>query len=134
PARINGSSSSVCHKNGIKMSGVAVFHRAFLAIQNAEQEGDEFACRDVVTEQTIDFAAQGSGTLGFAGVGAHSRLYVGHQKRSRYSLASHIGDADSKPILIEPEDVVVITAHDSRRPPGSGNLESGKLRNLPGKQ
>src|ERR1039458_10325654 len=92
-------------EDGVKMSGVAVLKRTRFTIEDSVKKRHELPRRNVLVQQAVDFAAHPGRALRVARKRANRGLHIGHQKRGRYPFSDHVGNADSKPVVAEPEHV-----------------------------
>src|SRR6266567_588005 len=116
------------------MSSVAPRQRLRLTIQNPEEKRDKLSGRDVLAEETVDFAANARWALGLRRKRTHGRLHVSHQQRRRHTLAHYVRDAEAYLVFAKAKHVKVVAAHFACRLPGRRHLEPGNLRNGLGQQ
>ncbi len=81
-----------------------------VAVDDAIEERDEAALRDVAAEDAVDLLAELGGLGRVRGKGADRRLKVRHQQRRGNALADDVGDGQAEPRWTERDGVEAVAA------------------------
>ena len=92
------------------MAGIGKRQRRVVAVDDAIEERDEPAFRDVAAEDAIDLLAELRGFGRVGGEGAHRRLQVRHEQRRGDALPDDVGDRQADPPRTECDRVEAVAA------------------------
>src|ERR1700735_1550087 len=105
-----------------------------LTFQMRVEKRDESIACDASTNQRVPALAQKFRCQCRRSQPAYPCLQVRHQQRRRHSFSRDVCDAQSQRVAAKPENVVIISAYDARRLPGTRNFVSRNLRNFLGQE
>src|SRR5580704_18336150 len=99
------------------MSCIRIAKKAAGNIEHGVEKSDEAIAGDAAAKQPVDGGTQFLGRDGRRSESSHGRLQVRHQQSGGHSFSGNVRDAEAESVLIEAQDVVIVSAYDSSRTP-----------------
>src|SRR5580658_10437925 len=116
------------------MSGILVGERACVGVEHRVEESYKLSRSGVCTQELVQLGTDHLRRCLAGGEGAKGCLKIRHEQRGGDSFSGDIAHANAEAIFAQLNRVEVVATDFPRRLPGSGDLNSGKLRQRAGQQ